>query len=116
MIERAKLIAAQTDVLVAPSIWPESFGLITREAKQAGVWVVAANAGGLAEDVAEGIDGNVFEAGSVAALVRILKQIDRNPRRYLEPDFDNRKYTPRTVSEQVNELIAIYRKILQQPS
>jgi glycosyltransferase involved in cell wall biosynthesis len=107
---------SSTDVLVAPSIWPESFGLITREAQQAGVWVVAANAGGLAEDVKEGIDGNVFEAGSVAALVRILKQIDRDPRCYLEPDFDNRKHAPRTVAQQVNELTAIYRKILQLPS
>ena len=27
-----------TDILVAHSIWPESFGLVTREALSAGLW------------------------------------------------------------------------------
>ena len=32
---------ASQDVLIAPSIWPESFGLVTREALSAGLWVIA---------------------------------------------------------------------------
>ena len=39
------------EVLIAPSIWPESFGLVTREALSAGVWVIAAESGALAEPV-----------------------------------------------------------------
>lgn len=42
---------AQQDVLVAPSIWPESFGLVTREALSAGLWVIASDAGALAEPI-----------------------------------------------------------------
>jgi glycosyltransferase involved in cell wall biosynthesis len=36
---------SKVDVLIAASIWPESFGLVTREAAAAGVWVVASNIG-----------------------------------------------------------------------
>ena len=42
---------AQQDVLIAPSIWPESFGLVTREALSAGLWVIASDAGALAEPI-----------------------------------------------------------------
>jgi glycosyltransferase involved in cell wall biosynthesis len=100
------------DVLVAPSICPESFGLTTREAKLAGVWVVAANAGGLAEDVDEGINGNVFEAGNAEELALVLRQIDRKPENYLHVSFDSQKVTVPTVAAQVEELNTIYRKII----
>ena len=34
---------AEQDVLLAPSIWPESYGLVSREALSAGLWVVASD-------------------------------------------------------------------------
>ena len=104
---------SNTDVLIAPSIWPESFGMMSREAKLAGVWVVASNAGGLAEDVEGGINGNVFEAGNVAGLTRILQRFDKTPENFPQKAFDSRKYTVRTVVNQVEELNSIYRKIVQ---
>jgi glycosyltransferase involved in cell wall biosynthesis len=45
------------DVLVAPSIWPESFGLVTREALQLGLWVIASDIGALAEPIDNGVNG-----------------------------------------------------------
>lgn len=39
----------QIDVLFAPSTWPESFGLVTREAAACGCWIVASNLGGIGE-------------------------------------------------------------------
>ena len=48
------------DVLFAPSTWPESFGLVTREAAACGCWVVASNLGGIGEDVTSN-SGNVIE-------------------------------------------------------
>jgi glycosyltransferase involved in cell wall biosynthesis len=111
-MDRMPEFYSTTDVLVAPSIWPESFGLITREAKLAGVWVVAANSGGLAEDVDEGIDGNVFEAGKTEALAQILSRIDQNPQKYLRETAPLQKFTVRSVTNQVAELNSIYRKIL----
>ena len=54
---------ANQDVLVAPSIWPESFGLVTREALSAGLWVIASDIGALAEPIQDGINGNRVKPG-----------------------------------------------------
>ncbi|TVS07099.1 MAG: glycosyltransferase [Cyanobium sp. PLM2.Bin73] len=51
---------ASQDVLVTPSIWPESFGLVTREALSAGLWVIASDIGALAEPIKDGINGSTI--------------------------------------------------------
>jgi glycosyltransferase involved in cell wall biosynthesis len=56
------------DVLIAPSIWPESFGLVTREALAAGLWVIASQAGALAEPIEHAVNGLVVQPGSVEEL------------------------------------------------
>lgn len=48
MGEMSQFYATQ-DVLVAPSIWPESFGLVTREASSAGLTVISSTIGALSE-------------------------------------------------------------------
>ena len=68
---------AQQDVLLAPSIWPESYGLVTREALSAGLWVVASHCGALAEPIRHGENGHVLPPGDAAALARVLEQLCR---------------------------------------
>lgn len=65
---------AGQEVLIAPSIWPESFGLVTREGLAAGLWVIASRAGALAEPIEPGINGHVVEPGSVKELMDALHQ------------------------------------------
>lgn len=103
---------AGIDVLIAPSLWPESYGLVTREAAAAGVWVVAAKVGGLAEDLRPGIDSHVFTPGATHELVTILQELDANPARYRErvPVAAERIHS---VAAQVDELDALYRELLQ---
>jgi glycosyltransferase involved in cell wall biosynthesis len=55
------------DLFVAPSRF-ESFGLIALEAMRLGKPVIASDAGGLGEIFRHGIDGLLFESGSVSAL------------------------------------------------
>ena len=99
------------DVLVAPSVWAESFGLITREAVLAGVWVVASNKGGLAEDITPGINGDVFSTDSLNELVSILKKLDKEPDLY-QHLRDTAAIQIRTINEQVSELESIYESII----
>lgn len=61
------------DVLFAPSTWPESFGLVTREAAACGCWVVASNMGGIGEDVIEGENGYVIEPVTESLKMMIKK-------------------------------------------
>lgn len=71
MDQMAEFYASQ-DVLVAPSTWPESYGLVTREALSAGLWVIASDIGALAEPIQEGVNGNKFLAGDAKALADLL--------------------------------------------
>jgi len=104
------------DVLVAPSIWPESFGLVTREASLAGKWVVASDAGGLAEQVREGVTGHVFPMGDLAAFKTILQRLQQHMREYLMPPSSAAIAEVGIISleTQVQELVGLYRGIINQ--
>ena len=73
------------DVLIVPSLWPESFGLSLREASLLGIWVVAAAIGGLEGFVIEGETGFSFEPGDNNQLKRILMKLDRDWQKYKQP-------------------------------
>lgn len=96
---------AKIDVLFAPSIWPESFGLVTREASACGCWIVAADIGGLAEDVQDRYNGLKVEAGSLDALMEALDWIVDNA---LKMKTAAPKASLRLASEQVRELSQYY--------
>ncbi|WP_100168960.1 glycosyltransferase [Pseudomonas oryzihabitans] len=79
--EEVARLYKEIDVLFAPSIWPESFGLVTREAAACGCWVVASDLGGIGEEVVEGISG--FKVSpSVEALQLVISQIDTASEKY----------------------------------
>ncbi len=98
------------DVLMAPSLWPESFGLVTREAAAAGVWVVASNKGAMSEDLAPGVNGDVINPQRIVELMLVLQRIDEHPEEYQNPV--EKKIHIRTTEEQVRELEETYRSIL----
>lgn len=96
----------QIDVLLAPSIWPESFGLVSREAAACGCWVVASKLGGMGEDVIDGETGFVIDP-TVTELDRVLKIIDAEPVRYKGlAGVSERRY----VTQQVEQLVEVYQK------
>ena len=76
---------ANQDVLVAPSIWPESFGLVTREALSAGLWVIASNAGALAEPLLTSTSrqGSVIRPNHLEDLVNALTECPQQVRQYV---------------------------------
>ena len=105
--EEVDQLYARLDVLVAPSIWPESYGLVTREAAAAGVWVVASNLGGIGEDVLEGLTGNIIQP-DLKNLTKTIHQIEQLGAR-IQPAADSLPI--RSVNEQVEELRSIYGSI-----
>jgi len=74
-MEEMAIFYATQDVLVAPSIWPESFGLATREALSAGLYVIASNIGALAEPIKTDLHGIKLTPGSVDELTAALSNI-----------------------------------------
>ncbi|WP_115080424.1 glycosyltransferase [Synechococcus sp. N32] len=72
MENMAKFYSSQ-DMLLAPSIWPESFGLVTREALSAGLFVIASDIGALAEPILEdNSNGIKVEPGSADQLTNAI--------------------------------------------
>ena len=99
----------ELDVLIAPSLWPESFGLVTREAMHFGLWVVASNLGAIGDDIIEGQNGHIIDVSDAKDLVRILSRIDANPELYRKPPRTPLK-PPRSTADQAVQLHAIYRE------
>ncbi|MEY4768097.1 MAG: hypothetical protein RL637_736, partial [Pseudomonadota bacterium] len=77
---------AQFDVLVAPSIWPESYGLVTREALQAGLWVIASDRGAIGDCIIEGVNGNIVNVNDENDLIRVFQQL---PEQFSHRSFVN---------------------------
>lgn len=102
------------DVLIMPSMWPESFGLASREASLLGIWVVAAATGGLTESVIEGETGNLFSAGDGAQLRSILLDLSHNRSRF-QRAVDRQstgKLAIRSVAQNASDYHALYQDIL----
>jgi glycosyltransferase involved in cell wall biosynthesis len=98
------------DVLLAPSIWPESFGLVTREALALGLWVVASDRGAIGSAIIEGRNGHVVPVDDHRALAEVLRRIDADPSRYTAaPEV---RTSLRRAADQGEELLALYQDIL----
>lgn len=73
------------DVLLAPSTWPESFGLVTREAIASGKWVVASKLGAIGDCVLEGINGFLVDSEDPTSLRDVLRYLDQDYEKFKNP-------------------------------
>jgi glycosyltransferase involved in cell wall biosynthesis len=102
---------AGLDVLVVPSLWPENSPLVIREAFMAGVPVVAARIGGIAELVTDGHNGLLYDPRSTDDLTRALRTlVDDRPRL----DAFARMIPPvKSMETHAREWDAIYEELLR---
>lgn len=63
---------ARADWVVVPSLWWENAPLVIEEARAAGLPVICSGIGGMAERVADGVDGLHVPAGDAAALAETM--------------------------------------------
>lgn len=103
---------ADIDVLLAPSIWPESYGLVVREALSAGCWVIASDRGAIGQDIPEGA-GFVIDVGSHEPLREVLQRINDDASRYTRPPEVAIELRP--AREQALELLREYRAFAKAP-
>jgi glycosyltransferase involved in cell wall biosynthesis len=92
-------------VLLAPTDWPEPFGLVMIEAMACGTPVIAYNRGSASEVIDEGISGFVVEdeAGAIGAVDR-LGQLSRAT---IRKQFEKR-FTARRMAQ---DYLAVYRSL-----
>ncbi len=112
--EEVRAALAEADLLVVPSVWPETFGLVGPEAGRLGIPAAAFDVGGISEWLVDGVNGELAPGnpptaqGLADAIVRCL----RDPAVYkrlragaleISQRFDTRLH--------VQSLIAIFRRV-----
>ncbi len=99
---------ADIDVLLAPSLWPESYGLVAREALAAGCWVVASDRGAIGQDVPPKA-GFVIDVTSHDALAKVFQKMNDDPATYTRSP--RVRLSLRTARDQAVELAGHYRSL-----
>lgn len=112
-LDRVGEVYGRIDVLLAPSIWPESYGLVTREALALGLWVIASDRGAIGQDVTDGKNGFVIDVRDHKALVACLSQLEAAPDQFRLPPAQRPQL--RRADLQAGALDEIYRRILTSP-
>lgn len=107
----APSILKRLDAAVTPSTWYENSPLSIMEAHAAGTPVITAALGGMAELVHDGIDGLHFVANDATDLARKLQRLVDEPE--LLPRLRAGIGAPRTVDEEVDELLGSYERIMR---
>jgi phosphatidylinositol alpha-mannosyltransferase len=80
--KQAALLRA--DVLCAPSLGGESFGMVLTEAFAAGTPVIASDIAGYRDVVRDGVEGILHQRGNATELAEALQEMYYEPRRRLE--------------------------------
>src|ERR1051326_581524 len=70
---------AEVDWVVVPSRWPENSPLVIQEAFHHRRPVICSGVGGMAERVADGVDGLHFRVGDASSLAGVLRRALRTP-------------------------------------
>ena len=111
--DRVAELYARIDVLLAPSIWPESFGLVSREAVLSGCWVIASDRGSIGECVEAGKNGFVVDVRSPDDLRSALRTINDTPATYTQPPRSQPRL--RLAIEQAAEIVTHYASLVAKP-
>ncbi len=101
------------DVLLFPSEWNESFGLMVREAILNNVFVISSQCGGPSSSIVDGVNGLVFPKKNRDKFIKCLDYVFENKEKiksYKTTNFGD----IRTFSSQTDELKQKYEEILGQ--
>lgn len=99
------------DVVVVPSRWYENAPFVIAEARAMETPVIAANLGGMAEVVRDGVDGLLFAPDDADSLAQSLRRIVDDPG--LLPHLRAGIRPPRTIRDDVEHLGALYQQVME---
>jgi glycosyltransferase involved in cell wall biosynthesis len=105
-------IFRNSDVVVVPSLWEETFCLTMSEAFAHGVPVIASDVGAMSERVLDGKNGFLFPAGDVERLVDIIRNLADNSlllNRMKECCVEN---PPRSIDDMMEQYRGLYDDLL----
>ncbi|MDX1579739.1 MAG: glycosyltransferase, partial [Gemmatimonadota bacterium] len=101
-------LLAGVDVLVAPSLWPETFCLVVREALARGVPAITTRLGALPDGVEDGVDGFLYEHDAPAELGTLLRRLAREAGLLARLREGASRSRVTTLDEHVREVRTVY--------
>jgi phosphatidylinositol alpha-mannosyltransferase len=106
----------RADVLCAPSLSGESFGMVLTEAFAAGTPVIASAIAGYSDVVSDGVDGLLVPPGDPQRLAEELQRIHHEPERLLEMGEAARRSAQRYAWPRVaDQVTAVYERAIEAP-
>ncbi len=99
------------DALVVPSRWFENSPLTIHEALLQGVPVLTADLGGMKELIRDGVNGHLFEPGSVESLSAVLRKFLEHPDAF-EPEALRSSLPFQDFETHARNIEKIYEKVL----
>jgi phosphatidylinositol alpha-mannosyltransferase len=104
------------DVLCAPSLSGESFGMVLTEAFAAGTPVIASAIAGYSDVVSDGVDGLLVPPGDPQRLAEELQRIHHEPERLLEMGEAARRSAQRYAWPRIaDQVTAVYERAIEAP-
>jgi phosphatidyl-myo-inositol alpha-mannosyltransferase len=104
------------DVLCAPSLSGESFGMVLTEAFAAGTPVVASNIAGYSDVVTDGVDGLLVPPGDPQRLAEELQRVQHEPARLREMGEAARRSAQRYAWPRVADRVSgVYERAIEAP-
>lgn len=104
-------ILAETDVIVVPSIWPETAGLTIQEARLAGIPAIASRIGGIPEFVQDEVSGLLFTPGDAGELREQMQRFVDDP--LLVKRLRDGLPPVKTIEEHARELEFLYLQLAE---
>lgn len=103
-------------VLVVPSIWPETFGIVAAEGMAHGIPVIASNIGALSEVVKDEVTGLLAQPGDVNDLSGKIQRIWYEPELARKLGGNGYAHVKARFSAQAHasRLVACYRELVEQ--
>ena len=98
------------DMVVVPSLWYENAPLVISMAQMFGIPVIASRLGGMAEMVADGVNGFTFQPGDVEDLADRIRMIAANPDVLRE--LSSRKLSPPRIESEAFILEKLYSSLI----
>jgi glycosyltransferase involved in cell wall biosynthesis len=102
-------VLSSLDLIVVPSVWYENTPFTVLEAQMMNLPVLASDLGGISEIVRDGENGLLFEAGSVAALGKILRKVIERPD--LLDALRKKPPRVRTLDENLDDFESLYSEL-----
>jgi phosphatidyl-myo-inositol alpha-mannosyltransferase len=104
------------DVLCAPSLSGESFGMVLTEAFAAGTPVIASAIAGYSDVVSDGVDGLLVPPGDPQRLAEELQRVHFEPERLLQMGEAARRSAERYAWPRVaDQVTAVYERAIEAP-